>query len=206
MTTTDQTTFEHIILGSARTYQVWSQPNKRNQIGMNQVWSQQSKQDQIWPYQTKPGLIRADQTREDLTRPEVSYTRLEEMIAVSPWAPPEDCTGVVTYCLVFTSAVSSMYVMLVLTPSGQSTWSISLLSCSKKTIRTNKALNMKKANTDLFLSSMRSAAIRACKQMLQHIPAISTELTPVTCSLPEISEILLLLLEPKVPSCHCTWW
>lgn len=110
------------------------------------------------------------------------------MRPISPVAPHEDCTGVVTCCLVFTSAVSSMYVMLVLTPSGQSTWSMSLLSCSKKTISTNKALNMKKANTDLFRSSIRSAAIRACKQTLQNIAAVSTGLPPVACILPEILE------------------
>lgn len=61
-----------------------------------------------------------------------------------------------------TSDVSSMYVMFVLTPNGQTMWSLSLFNCNKKTINTNKALAMKKANTDLFLNSIKSEAIRAC--------------------------------------------
>ena len=96
-----------------------------------------------------------------------------------------------------------MYVMLVLTPSGQSTWSISLLSCSKKTISTNNALNMKKANTDLFLSSMRSAAIRACKQTLQHTQNVSTGLTHVACELPEMPEHRQSLLMSEVIGSRC---
>lgn len=46
--------------------------------------------------------------------------------------------------------------------NGHKMCSLSLLSCSKKTISTNNALNMKNANTDLFLSSIKSRAIRAC--------------------------------------------
>lgn len=53
--------------------------------------------------------------------------------------------------------------MFVLTPSGHLTWIWSLLSCSKNTIRTNNALNMKKANTDLLRSSIKSDAILACQ-------------------------------------------
>nr|CAD7396905.1 unnamed protein product [Timema cristinae] len=56
---------------------------------------------------------------------------------------------------------------------GQSTWSISLLSCSKKTIRTNKALNMKKANTDLLRSSMRSLAILSCNHRSLYLRRVS---------------------------------
>lgn len=62
-----------------------------------------------------------------------------------------------------TSPVSSMYVMFVFIPKGQSTWSWSLLSCNKNTINMNKALNMTNAKTDLLRSSIKSAAMRACK-------------------------------------------
>lgn len=50
--------------------------------------------------------------------------------------------------------------MFVLTPSGHSTCSLSLLSCNKNTTSTNKALNIKKAKTDLFRNSIKSRAIR----------------------------------------------
>lgn len=61
-----------------------------------------------------------------------------------------------------TSEVSSTYVTFMRGANGHKMCSLSLLSCSKKTISTNKALNMKKANTDLFLSSIKSRAMRSC--------------------------------------------
>lgn len=66
-----------------------------------------------------------------------------------------------------TSEVSSMYVMFVLTPNGHWTLMLSLFSCSKKTIRTKRAFIIKKAKTDLFLSSLRSVAILAWKQRIK---------------------------------------
>ena len=58
--------------------------------------------------------------------------------------------------------MSSVIVMLVLTPKGQSMWRISLLRVNMKTIRTKRALNIAKKNTDLSLNSFNPAVIRAC--------------------------------------------
>lgn len=56
--------------------------------------------------------------------------------------------------------------MFVLTPNGQTMCNLSLFSCNKNTISTNKALAMKNANTDLFRSSIRSEAMRAFQSWL----------------------------------------
>lgn len=61
-----------------------------------------------------------------------------------------------------TSEVSSMNVILVLIPNGQSMWILSLFNCNKNTINTNNELNMKNAKTDLLRSSTRSFATRSC--------------------------------------------
>lgn len=61
-----------------------------------------------------------------------------------------------------TSCVVSSYVIFVRTPNGHLTCKLSLFSCNKNTINTNRALIMKKANTELFRSSFKSAAIRSC--------------------------------------------
>ena len=53
--------------------------------------------------------------------------------------------------------------MLVFTPKGQSMWRMSLLRVNIKTIRTKRALNMAKKNTDLSLNSLSPAVIIACK-------------------------------------------
>lgn len=60
-----------------------------------------------------------------------------------------------------TSDVSAIVVIFVLTPIGQSKWSLSLFSWSKNTMSTNRALIMKNEKTDLFRSSIKSDAIRA---------------------------------------------
>lgn len=60
-----------------------------------------------------------------------------------------------------TSCVSSTYVMLVLTPIGHFMWSLSLLSCSKNTMSTNRAFIIKKANTEESLNSFKSLATLA---------------------------------------------
>lgn len=60
-----------------------------------------------------------------------------------------------------TSDVAAIVVIFVLTPIGQSKWSLSLFNWSRNTMSTKRALIMKNENTDLFLSSIKSEAIRA---------------------------------------------